>query len=319
MLYWLSLALACFVLQQAHAKATTHYPTSFPTMAKDDSKFRIQILYPQHPQPSLEIQQVFSKAAARWEGIITQGFPSHVWIKPNQRICGHKFTRRIKIHDLLIVAKIKKIDGQGNVLGSAGPCMIDKLMHVRLGAMDFDSDDVKQMLRQGTLENVVKHEIGHILGLGTLWERLNLVTNAKLTAGGYEYFGPHGNMANLEVGRTGSASVENMGDSSTSRSHWKEDFYDGELMTGYAEDADVDQPLSILTIRALEDLGFQVNISKADAYTAPKVMAGRRLRKQRTRLVGCIKTNHEFLTEVESFPKPGREQEFLTKLKTRLH
>jgi hypothetical protein len=43
--------------------------------------------------------------------------------------------------------------------------------------------------------------------------------------------------------------------------------FGNELMTGYIEDSY--NPLSILTIAALRDLGYSVDATKADSYILP--------------------------------------------------
>ena len=50
--------------------------------------------------------------------------------------------------------------------------------------MRFDSADVAQMAANGTLTAVIMHEMGHVLGLGTLWQNLGL-------RNGYNYTGAH--------------------------------------------------------------------------------------------------------------------------------
>ena len=40
--------------------------------------------------------------------------------------------------------------------------------------MEFDSADVAGMFANGTWTNVILHEMGHILGIGTLWNTLGL-------------------------------------------------------------------------------------------------------------------------------------------------
>lgn len=55
--------------------------------------------------------------------------------------------------------------------------------------------------------------------------------------------------------------------------HWKELEFDTELMTP-AIDSGVANPLSIMSIRSLEDLGYAVDPSSADAYTKPSTSIG---------------------------------------------
>lgn len=69
---------------------------------------------------------------------------------------------------LLIAARVIEIDGEGNTLGQAAP---DKVRNdcptISIsGFMEFDIDDVDDLVSGGTFEAVVIHEIGHIIGIG---------------------------------------------------------------------------------------------------------------------------------------------------------
>lgn len=61
--------------------------------------------------------------------------------------------------------------------------------------------------------------------------------------------------------------VEDQQGPGTKCGHWKEARFDHELMTGFVENGPM--PLSTLTVGALQDLGYQVDLSAADAYTPP--------------------------------------------------
>ena len=75
--------------------------------------------------------------------------------------------------DLLIDASVVAIDGAGGILGQAGPDWVRSASLLPFhGEMEFDSADVSSMYNGGTLYSVILHEIGHILGLGTLWSSL---------------------------------------------------------------------------------------------------------------------------------------------------
>jgi hypothetical protein len=63
--------------------------------------------------------------------------------------------------------------------------------------------------------------------------------------------------------------------------HWKEAVYDTELMTGYLEKGGIPEPLSAMTIGSIADLGYTVDMSKAQDYTVHydfSSSSGRRLR-----------------------------------------
>lgn len=64
--------------------------------------------------------------------------------------------------------------------------------------MEFDSADAAALDAAGTLDDVVLHEMGHVIGFGTLWNTVNLGfpgTQQVYTAGTGKYLGAFGNAA----------------------------------------------------------------------------------------------------------------------------
>ncbi len=147
-----------------------------------------------------------------------------------------------------------------------------------LGAMQFDTDDLAMLEVEGILSNVVLHEMGHVLGLGTLWEAQGLLADPTIppspapenpTADPH-FTGPQAVAAFDDVGGvtyvTGEkVPVENTGGPGTADSHWRESVLDNELMTGYI--APGSSPLSVVTLASLADQGYQVDLTKADPFT----------------------------------------------------
>ncbi|MEJ2504177.1 MAG: leishmanolysin-related zinc metalloendopeptidase, partial [Gemmatimonadota bacterium] len=66
--------------------------------------------------------------------------------------------------------------------------------------------------------------------------------------------------------QVGDVPVENTGGAGTENVHWRETVFNREIMTGFIESG-VDQPLSRITIAAMEDLGYEVDRSAADDYS----------------------------------------------------
>jgi hypothetical protein len=64
--------------------------------------------------------------------------------------------------------------------------------------------------------------------------------------------------------------VENTGGPGTKNSHWRETVFKNELMTGFV--ADAPNPLSRLTVASLKDLGYVVDLAKADPYSMPNLL-----------------------------------------------
>ena len=129
--------------------------------------------------------------------------------------------------------------------------------------MRFDEADVNQLITQGRFTSTVLHEIGHIIGVGADWGRRGLVTP---TAQGtpFLYLGENGAVGQSQIGGSGRPIVEDVGGAGTARAHWKESVYSNELMTGFISGQT--QPMSLLTVQSLKDLGYQVDVTKADAF-----------------------------------------------------
>mmetsp|Transcript_11985 Transcript_11985/g.21775 ORF Transcript_11985/g.21775 Transcript_11985/m.21775 type:complete len:272 (-) Transcript_11985:1925-2740(-) len=174
---------------------------------------------------------------------------------------------------LVITASGPRIDGPGRVLGQAGPTRLrlsDRLPVA--GIMEFDRADLADLERDGSLKDVILHEMGHVLGIGTLWETKNLLTGTATNNPQYvgenamrEYatlLGPSEPPTPVPVANTGGPG--------TALGHWRETTFDFELMTGFAEQAPAVMPLSRLTVATLQDLGYQVSYDAADPYSLPR-------------------------------------------------
>jgi hypothetical protein len=209
-------------------------------------------------------QDAFVAAADRWARVIVGDLP-------DVELDGEV------IDDVLVLASGEDIDGEGNVLGMAGPT------HIRVGGapcrgvMRFDSADLAAMERDGILVDVITHEMGHVLGIGTLWE--DLVDGDGGTDPRYT-----GRVAMIEYGRlTGSdperVPVENEGGDGSRDSHWREGVFRNELMSSAI--AGVHNPISRLTVASLIDLGYQVDLDAAEPFTFPVPVEGAALTVRR--------------------------------------
>jgi Leishmanolysin len=137
------------------------------------------------------------------------------------------------------------------------------------GEMTFDNSDLEAMHREGTLADVIAHEMGHVLGFGTIWARKRMLLAARSNEPTFR-----GRQGRAQYGRllgTGpqAVPVENLGGSGTRNSHWRESIFGNELMSGFV--ATAPNPLSALTVASLADLGYVVDTAQAEAYALPTV------------------------------------------------
>ena len=74
------------------------------------------------------------------------------------------------LDDLYIAAFEEPIDGNGRILGMSGPQFKDGEGRPVNGIMMFDSTDIERLLNEDPQfwENIVIHEMAHILGIGTV-------------------------------------------------------------------------------------------------------------------------------------------------------
>lgn len=212
----------------------------------------------------------FTSAAARWAGIIVGDLPSDRVVADAGECFDNSPAQDEVIDDLLIFASVDSIDGPGGILGGASPCWIrDEGFLTIVGGMVFDSADMAQLEVAGILEAVILHEMGHVLGIGTLWSYMN--PSLLVGAGTVN---PYFNGANgvfrfgLDGGGTYPGTpvpVENQGGPGTADGHWRETIMGRELMTGYI--SLIANPLSTITVGSLADMAYTVSYANADPYT----------------------------------------------------
>lgn len=203
----------------------------------------------------------FRRAADRWSRVIVGDLPSVV-------IDGER------IDDVLILARGEAIDGPGRVLGQAGPTHLRPASAGGLpakGTMMFDTADLAAMEAQGTLVDVITHELGHVLGVGTLWERKGLLRG--LDGPNPVFVGTRARAAYGQLRGTPprDVPVENEGGAGTRGAHWREVLFTDELMSGYIKR--VGNPLSGVTVASLADLGYVVDMAAAEPFELPDLAA----------------------------------------------
>ncbi len=143
--------------------------------------------------------------------------------------------------------------------------------------MEFDSEDLQRLVDNGRLVDVVLHEMGHVLGIGTLWDNLDLLRNPSDDNPNTDthFVGPRAIAAFDQIGGAdylqAKVPVENIGGGGTRNSHWRESIFDRELMTGFIDEGS--NPMSLVTTESLGDLGYEINSASADKFAIPGALA----------------------------------------------
>ena len=82
---------------------------------------------------------------------------------------------------------------------------------------------------------------------------------------------PARSSASCKKSKAADVPVENTGGPGTADGHWRESVFRNELMSGFI--AAPNNPLSRLTVASLQDLGYEVDLSKAEPYKLPDLFA----------------------------------------------
>ena len=216
-------------------------------------------------------QALFTNAAARIRGVVVGSVPIADGTGADPAACGVSGVPALaeNIPGVIIYASVQAIDGPGKILARAGPCYTRDAGDLRtaVGIMQFDEADLGSLSSGGSLQDVITHEMLHVVGVGSFWNSKGLLTGYNTPS--VEYIGAEGILGCRATGGTTSCAtavpVENTGGAGTMNSHWRESVFGSELMTGYANAGPM--PLSIMTARSLTDLGYTINQAAADPYS----------------------------------------------------
>ena len=242
------------------------------TQAPGDDRGRFNITLRNLVPLTARQQEVFDAARERWERIIIKDVPSVEGPIPS---AFQGVPPIDAVDDIVIEVVIAPIDGPGSILGQAGPRYVRTDDFLTLsGVMFFDVADLDFLDELDLFEEVIVHEMGHVLGVGSLWNVSQYGFPRDLRSGpnSNPYF--NGDMANVfwnAEGGTGELPIENMGGPGTQLSHWRESVLNNELMTGYLNLGE--NPLSRITAASMSDLGYGVAV-KGESYDLPRGTAG---------------------------------------------
>ena len=218
--------------------------------------------------------QALRSAAARWQRVVTADIPNVQFSGQEYEWCGLHFRIYAEVDDLAVFAVIRDIDGQGRTLASAGWCVARQGGLPLFGTLTFDASDLDRF-DDGSLLDLSLHELGHTLGIGTLWDNSGLLQEPSVpdNPGADTHFtGPNAVAAFHEAGGLGYAGakvpVENSAIPGSGDSHWRTSVFHDELMDPVYYPGER-SPLSAITIQSLADIGYQVDVTQADSYRLP--------------------------------------------------
>jgi hypothetical protein len=163
-------------------------------------------------------KKFFQVAANRWQSVISDGVPDIDSAVLGAPPAGCKYPATIDDLYLCATYDHSRSDGPGKFIGFAAPVYWRKPSYIPIaGFMSLDSADVPMLKSKGLYTRLILHELGHVLGIGTQWERTKLTGHI---ADGCPYFGPKANAEYKSLTGCASVATELDGGVGTHCMHW---------------------------------------------------------------------------------------------------
>ena len=209
----------------------------------------------------------YREAAETWTEVITAGLPDvaasqipeNLWpVAPCTLPNGD-------IDDVYVCIDLKKFDRRNeNVVASASPVFARAAEAGGLpltGIVTVNQDRVTDLKNGNIYQDTIRHELAHVLGLGSMWGQRSLTSQVVVGSSTKCYYaGARANQEYQALSGCGSNTIL-LG---ASCGHWDEICFGNEIFT---DTIGTYTFLSRITIAAFEDLGYQVDYSGADAVS----------------------------------------------------
>ncbi|HKS07519.1 MAG TPA: leishmanolysin-related zinc metalloendopeptidase [Gemmatimonadaceae bacterium] len=235
--------------------------------------------------PAAALQTAAQLAALRIGQIITADIPNQPANVILDGCVPGAGTVNETVDDIVVYVRMMSAaesDGAQSVLAQASPCRPGRAAspyHPYYGVIEVDPADLQGMINDGTLNNVILHEMFHTLGIGPMWR-------PSPAAGGLPaipvpdliqfvspsdpvFIGAEARSAYVAAGGSAPTGVpvESGGGAGTASQHWRETTLQTEIMTGFINPGAA--PVSTITIASLRDLGYVTSFATADSYSVP--------------------------------------------------
>ena len=236
--------------------------------------------------PFTESQQdVLQHVARRWMSMITEDLPDYEFTQGWSGTCGDhsiEIPPGERIDDLRIYVTSFET---GFAAGWGGPWQVRETTYLPVvGCMAF--------LKGENLLSTGLHEIGHVLGIGTVWDDLGFIQNPNVDP---HFNGPLSIAAFDEAGGwdyTGAKVPVEM-----DMVHWRDSVLVGEGMVASGSGI-----ISAITVQALADLGYGVDVTQAYAYTLPGAASA----KASAKISAALPSIHGVgVTQADAFTLPS--------------
>ena len=224
---------------------------------------------------------IITQVAERYESMIGLGdFDESVSLAADACAPGMPALSNQEVDDVSVYVMIGPLDGAGNAVAMSGICggvfrpgTGGWVGMPLLGAIVLDEADIATLEADGVLEAVVTREMARALGFSrTAWNAHGFLQNpslpeepdadthmnAPLVVAAFNAAGGEG-YAGAKV------PLENGAMEGISDAYWRASVFGDEVMTPYVTGDS--QPLSRITLEALYEVGYELDVTMADPFT----------------------------------------------------
>ncbi len=168
------------------------------------------------------------------------------------------------VNDMVVVVDAFEMDGDLGTAARAGTCTRRADSSPVLGYVFFDEVDLGTLQAYGDLEEIMLHELTHVLGFGFRWVLLGLLDQDSDPVFDPHFTGSRAIAAFDDAGGTNYTGAKVP--TEPGQGHWRDSVFGNELMDSFLY-VNRREPLSAITLEALVDMGFRVDVSHADPFT----------------------------------------------------
>ncbi len=243
----------------ARDTVTAQVPSEFPLDIVDGDG--------QNPLP-LRVRLSMDRVAARWRSVIRSA-PGGEFVRLGVGDCRNAVPVAQFITGVRVLIKLDTLPAR--IAGLGGPCVVRSTGLPLLGTVSLNIL-LYNNLSDRKLDDLIQHEVGHVLGLGTIWGRGTFapLVDGDSSATDPIFVGVHALAAFPKLGRSRRFGGRTVPLQLNVRGHWRGDAFLGELMAPALTTGA--QPTSAVTVAALRDLGWNVEPEAYDEYSLPEAV-----------------------------------------------
>ena len=235
----------------------------FDSLRKGD--FDIELVFLNHVTERQK--NVIQYAVRHWMSVVVEDLPDYTFTQGFSGTCGgqsYEIPSGDRIDDLRIYVSTSV--NSTFALGQGGPHLLRETTHLPVvGCMAIDVSLTSRVFGVGL------HEIGHVLGFGTLWEKFGFIQDLSWSDSSADthFNGPQAIAAFDDAG-SGDYGGKKVPVQKQNGTHWRLIVLHGEIMLPSRSGAGA---LSAITVQSLADLGYGVDVTQADPYVVRSTTA----------------------------------------------